>query len=492
MKQYFRNMGVMIGQSTIQRLLDMFTTIVLARVLGSANLGIYSIVVNTGNSAYGLVRMGIDAAIHVHTAEHHSDAETRNAKGQMLGAGLILLSGAGIIGAMICLMLAQWIATEIYGLPEIVQWIRLAAILVFFQCLSQFCYAGLAGFHRFKEYAKVMILSSILKVLSASIASWLWGLTGALYALLIVQGFTTYFLWRQVVTALSLDEVILRFVHFGRSVRSLISTGLPFYGAGLLAIPVSYYLQGDLGRTIGLDALGQLRVIVSITAIISFLPTSIAAVMVSHLARESGTDYASFVEKTMANLKFVWISVLFSGVATFSIMPILIDMLFGGYYAGAAVPAAVALISAVLACVLGVVSNAALSRKRLQVTFLYSFLHAATFLAIGILVIPRMGLTGYFFAEGVGIGGALVFVWFWSRKWRQRNDATPYWILPMGTLTLYAIFAFFSPVWLGHSSHNWWIGLVGLIFFAVVIYHLVLDNLEREVFKSKILFASRP
>ena len=136
----------------------------LARVLGSANFGIYSIVVNTANSAYGLVRLGVDAAIHVHTAEHHSDAETRNAKGQMLGAGLILLSGAGIIGAMICLMFAQWIATEIYGQPELVQWIRLAAILVFFQCLSQFCYASLAGLHRFNEYAKVMILSAFLNI----------------------------------------------------------------------------------------------------------------------------------------------------------------------------------------------------------------------------------------------------------------------------------------------------------------------------------------
>ena len=322
-------------------------------------------------------------------------------------------------------------------------------------------------------------------------ASWLWSLTGALYAFLIVQGFTTYFLWRQVISALRLDEIIPRFVHFRRSVRSLISTGLPFYGAGLLAIPVSYYLQGDLGRTIGLDALGQLRVVVSITAMISFLPTSIAAVMVSHLARESGSDYASFVKKTLANMKFVWIFVLFSGVATFSIMPILIDMLFGGSYAGAIVPASAALISAVLACVLGVVSNVVLSRKRLLVTFSYSFLQAVTFLAIGLLIIPSMGLTGYFFAEGVSVGGALVFVWFWSRAWRQRNDATPNWILPMVALTLFVIFAFSSPAWLGHSSHNWWIGLAGLILSPVVVYYLVLDNLEREVFKSKIFLASR-
>lgn len=485
MSQYLRNIGAMIGQSTIQRLLGMLTTIVLARVLGSTNFGIYSIVVNTAGSAYGFVRMGIDAAIHVHTSAHDSNVQTREAKGQMLGAGLILLMGAGVIASVSCLVFAHWIADVVYGQPKLGEWIRLAAVLVFLQCLSQFCYASLAGLHRFNEYAKVMILVALLNILSASAGSWLWGLSGAIYAYIFVQGITTYLLWHHTAIALRRDEIILRFQQLRSSFRTLINTGFPFYVSGLLAIPVYYYLQGTLGRDVGLDSLGQLRVIVSITAIITFLPTSIAAVMISHLARESGADYSNFIQKTLANIKFIWIFVLIASAATFTVLPLLIHLLFGSSYTGVITPASAALIASVLSCIIGVVNNVALSRKRLLTTLQYMLVQTIVFLAFGLFLIPHIGLTGYFLAESASMGAALTFVWYLSRAWRRQNDTSPRWILPMVMLTLIFALAFSSPTWLGHSNHNWWVGLIVLILSAGVGYFFVFDNSERDLFKLR-------
>jgi O-antigen/teichoic acid export membrane protein len=491
MSQYLRNIGAMIGQSTIQRLLGMLTTIVLARVLGSANFGIYSIVANTAGSAYGFVRLGIDAAIHVHTSAHDSNAQTREAKGRLLGAGLILLMGAGMIASMGCLVCADWISDVLYGQPNLGKWIRLAAVLVFLQCLSQFCYASLAGLHRFNEYAKVMILVAVLNILSASAASWLWGLSGAIYASIFVQGIATYLLWHHTFIALRRDEIILKFQQLGGSFRTLIHTGFPFYVSGLLALPVYYYLQGVLGRDVGLDSLGHLRVIVSITAVITFLPTSIAAVMVSHLTRESGFDYSNFVQKTLANIKFIWIFVLLASAATFSVLPILIHLLFGDSYDGAITPASAALIASVLSCLLGVVNNVALSRKRMLITLQYMLIQAIVFLVFGIFLIARIGLTGYFFAEIASMGAALIFVWYFSRAWRRQNNTSQRWILPMVMLTLIMALAFSSPTWLGHSNHNWWIGLILLMLSVGVVYFFALDSWERNLFKSKVYLTNK-
>jgi O-antigen/teichoic acid export membrane protein len=488
MSQYVRNMGAMIGQSTIQRLLGMFTTIVLARVLGSANFGIYSIVVNTANSAYGLVRMGIDAAIHVHTAELHSDAETREAKGQMLGAGLILLMGAGIMGAVICLVFAQWIADVIYGQPELAHWIRLAAILVFFQCSSQFCYASLAGLHRFNEYARVMILAAFLNILSTSMASWFWNLHGALFAFIFVQVITSCLLWYYAIKVLKLESISLKFLQVKKSFRSLIRTGFPFYLSGLIAMPVFYYLQGTLGRIVGLDSLGQFRVIVSITTMISFLPVSIAAVMVSNLAREYGSDYTNFVRQTLLSIKFTWIFVLLTSAAVFTILPILISVLFGKSYGDAIAPATAALISSIFSCILGVVGNVALSRKRLYVILAYTSLQAIILLGLGLMLIPYVGLTGYFLAESFSMGSALLFVWYLSRTWRQRNGVSPCWILPMVTLSMLFVIIFCLSAWLEQSEHNLWVGLTLLISSIFFIYFFTLDTTERNQVKRRMFF----
>src|SRR5436190_4906342 len=98
LSQYARNVGALVGQSLIQRVLGMLTTVILARTLGAAGLGAYTATINTGTSVFSIVRLGVEASVFVRTAEPHPTPESRRLKGEMLAAGLLILMVTGLVG----------------------------------------------------------------------------------------------------------------------------------------------------------------------------------------------------------------------------------------------------------------------------------------------------------------------------------------------------------------------------------------------------------
>src|SRR5262249_11808003 len=145
-----------------------------------------------------------------------------------------------------CFVLADWLAAEIYGDKELALWIRVAGLAVFLQCVSQFCYATMAGLHQFTAYARIMAMTAILNGLAITSGCLLAGLHGAVAATIGMQVVTVA--WLAIVTRkkLRVDAIRLVFRNTLTWGRRLLQFGFPFYMAGLLSVPATYYLQGSL------------------------------------------------------------------------------------------------------------------------------------------------------------------------------------------------------------------------------------------------------
>src|SRR5687767_3240747 len=98
--KYLSGAGALTLQSVVQRLLGALTAIVLARGLGVNGYGLYTAAISTASSAYGLVRLGIDASLHVYTARARQTPDSDVLTGQLLGAGFIILTSAGFVAAV--------------------------------------------------------------------------------------------------------------------------------------------------------------------------------------------------------------------------------------------------------------------------------------------------------------------------------------------------------------------------------------------------------
>lgn len=488
--QYTKNVGVLVGQSFVQRILGMVTTMVLARALGAASFGTYSIVANTASSAYGFVRLGVDAAIHVHTAEGHADDDARRRAGEMLAAGFLLLLLAGVVGGLGCLVLADWLAENIYGKQELAVWIRVAGIAVFLQCVSQFCYAAMVGLHRFATYARIMVASAVLNAVAITVGALLAGLNGAVAAMIGTQALTVAWLARSLKTELHIESLQLTLRNFSSRASQLLKFGVPFYAAGLIAIPVIYYLQGLVVRHAGLEALGYLRVILALSAIVSFVPTSASAAMVSMLTRTRTENKSALADMVVRNVKMVLVFALLMAAVVTIVLPWLMPVLFGQQYIAATGAAGLALLTAVLTAVTGVIGNALFSAKRVDLVFLTTLVQMSVFSIAGILLVPDYGLIGYLSAELLGYLVLLAAVWLRSFHWLRVNSVQLAWLakglIPFSLLVAYSV----KRISLNGvpSILESLIGVGGVVLVCIWGNAAILDNVERNAIRRWIGF----
>ncbi|MGX1308042.1 O-antigen/teichoic acid export membrane protein [Amorphus suaedae] len=486
--QYARNVGLLVGQSFVQRVLGMVTTIILARTLGAANFGIYSVVTATSNSVYGLVRLGVDASIHVHTAEGFNDTATRQRMRELLAAGFLMLLFAGALGGGGCLLFGERLAVAIYEKPELAVWIRVAGIAVLLQCLSQFFYATLVGLHRFADYVRVMVASAVLSVAAISLGALAAGLTGAVAALLAVQAVTVGWLGIAMQSALRKENLSLAFHNTAARTKSLLVFGFPFYVSGLISIPVVYVLQGMVVRHAGLEELGYLRAIMAFVSIVAFAPTSAAAAMISMFARTRAQEGGALAARILQNVRMILVFSLLVAAAVMVLLPWLIPLLFGAQYMPALGAASVALVTAVLTAVNGVVSNALLSARKVMLLFGITALQAIVFLGFGSYFIPSYGLTGYLTAELFGYMTAMVVMLLIATPWLRRNGvrlgqligAVPlFLLLAAGSVRLVALPGSPSPV-------ESFVGSCIVLLSLLWAYRVILDPAERDVVRQMV------
>jgi O-antigen/teichoic acid export membrane protein len=481
--QYARNVGMLVGQSLVQRVLGMVTTVILARLLGAAGFGAYSVVMATSNSAYGLVRLGVDGAIHVHTAEGFVDEAGRRRMEELLAAGCLLLLAAGGIGALACFLFAEPLASAIYGKPELAAWIRVAGVAVFLQSVSQFFYATLAGLHRFPEYSAIMVATAVTNLAAISIGALAFGLAGAVAGLVGAQALSV--LWLGIVTrkAMRNEQLRLAFSNLFDRARSLIRLGLPLYISGMVGIPAAYLLQGMLVRSAGLEELGYLRAIMGIVAIVAFAPSSAAGAMISMFARARSAGDGALAFRIVQNIRIIMMFALVMTTGVSVLMPWLIPLLFGDKYLAATGAASVALVTAVLTAVNGVISNALLSSRKVVLLFATTATQALVFVVFGAFLIPEYGLIGYVTAELSGYLVSLTAVLVVVLPWLKKNGMSVTWLmgasLPFLVVAGYAIrhVAWTDQPTLAEAI----VGLAGVAALVVWMYYTMLRQEERLI-----------
>ncbi len=395
LSRYLQGAGFLTAQAVVQRLIGMFTSIILARGLGAASFGAYSAVVNTANTAYGMVRLGVDAAILVYTARGTEDVEARRVTGELFGAGFSILATAGFFAAAVTAVSAEWLALAVFGQPELVGPLKFAGVLTALQCLAQFSYAVLAGFQKFGVYARLMILNAVVVLTLSAGGMWFYGLAGVLGGYGVAQGILTVSLGCAASRAMREQGIQVAYSRLGRAVGSLMRLGLPFYASGLVAVPVIFYLQGLLSR--------------------SFIPASVAAATTStltHARADAGAPASRVFDYAFLHLKVVWYLTTIVAITLVVLTPILVETLFGIEYATAIEPGMVALFSTVLSSTTAAAGSLFFAMERSSIIFWQSVLQSLVLAFVGLLVIPVMGVLGYVGAELAGnlIGLAFILV----------------------------------------------------------------------------------
>ena len=377
----------------IGRVLGFVSNLLLSRLLGPAELGLFNLVTTTVQTSDTLVRCGGDYALNFELGGRSNKA-TKTEHGVELVRGLAQL--CSLVTLFICIVVFVWVWWGQGLFPrELVltkRFILSALLLLMIACegISASAWEVLLVSHRTVPLAYRQGVFSPLRLFFAGAGALFSGVSGAMAGWCLVA--FVQCAWLKIVLR-NLWKPLQIWPLMWSSVRQLLKRGLPFYTANLLASMIFYPLLLQVANGSGLSEIGYLRVGQVLQQLFAFLPATLVPVLFLRLRSES--SLASQVIVMERPFRVIWLLLL-----EFILLYCLVDKtltvwLFGPEFVSAVGPTRLLLVTALFECLSQLVIQPLLAAGK---TRLYGFYqNAAAFLAafFGWLWIPTGGLAAY-------------------------------------------------------------------------------------------------
>lgn len=258
-----------VGGAVGSRVLILLANVLLSRMLGQEVYGQYSSISSTVNLFVTFSGVGISATLTRYVAAYREDNER-------LGIYIRTLSsicfGMSLLLSCVLFIFSKQISILSTGGAELAVYFRIVAITVFFASMSAVEHSILVGFELFRTSSVVQIIRCFLFCVLGYGMSKLWGIYGAVYALLISHGI-------QYVISIAVNQKNYR----ARAVKMVwqwnwelrevtFGYAIPAFVSGLFVMPVHWIGNSMLTRTAGFAQMALFSVANQWMQYITYIP----------------------------------------------------------------------------------------------------------------------------------------------------------------------------------------------------------------------------
>ena len=217
-------------------------SIIIARLLGAGDYGLYALVLSVPAFMGGLTAVGTDEALIRFLAKLKAEGKPKLAA-HVLKLGLAFRMIMGGIASLICLLFADFFAAYLLNRPELTIYIKIVSFYILFQVLFDSVSSAFIGLDRMERSAQIMVLMSFTRLSVAPLLILLGygiagGVTGNVLAYAVAAVIGLLAILAGPYRKLSLSPNFGNEDSFG--LRPLISYGFPLYLGSLL-----YALQSE-------------------------------------------------------------------------------------------------------------------------------------------------------------------------------------------------------------------------------------------------------
>jgi O-antigen/teichoic acid export membrane protein len=214
--------------------------IIVARLLGPHDYGLYTLAVTIPTLLVGLSDVGMSYALVRLPAKSKSDGDPARAS-RLIKLGFLLKLAVSTVAFLICYAGSTLIATAVLSRPELAPFIQLAALLIVFQAIYDATNASFIGQGLMHYSAATQIMQAVLKgTLGPALVFIGLGITGA------ISGFVL------ALAAAGATGAAILFTRLARSsgptadsasveIRTLLVYGLPLYLASVVSVFLTQY-----------------------------------------------------------------------------------------------------------------------------------------------------------------------------------------------------------------------------------------------------------
>jgi stage V sporulation protein B len=246
--------------------------IIIARLLGPGNYGLYTLVLVAPALFTSLADAGMNSALVRFPAKLRSEGDLAGSN-RAIKLGFQLKLFLGVAAFLICYLGAKPIATTLLNRPESAPYLQLAGLLIIFQAIFNAASNSFIGLDLMHYSAVTQILYSALKSTLAPVLILLGfaiegAIAGYIIAILIAGAFGTIILFARHVrttsptTTPSQEPVQL---------SALINYSLPLYLASLLSVLITQYQNLVLARFVNDIQIGNFNAAWNFNSLLSIL-----------------------------------------------------------------------------------------------------------------------------------------------------------------------------------------------------------------------------
>jgi O-antigen/teichoic acid export membrane protein len=377
------NVFVVFSVKIVSTAIGMATGILVARALGPAGKGSFTLITTFPALVFCLVHLGIaDANVYfLRRGTHQVSADI------IRGNTLFFTGLISAFTVLVLLVLKRYIcATFLSGLSE--GYFYIILILIPFFIFETFGNSILVAFEKFKLLSAIDFFSRIFDTATVLLILFVFklGLVGVVLSfvsLFIIKCMAYFFygFWNQPVRRRPDPKSMYSSITFGLKSHAQSLTGVLHYKVDI------YILAIFLSTT----EIGYYSVAVALVSMIFFIPDAIGHVMYPKVAGLKESEAHQFTAQACRNTIFI------------TMLPAVVILIFGRFfiqllYGQEFLPACNALYllmpGTMTMCIYKILTRNFTSRNRQQMTVFAGLLGLATNIGLNFLLIPRIGIEG--------------------------------------------------------------------------------------------------
>lgn len=397
--------------AVLSRLLGLFASIFVARMIGKVGLGELGIIQSTVGMFSTLAGLGLGLTATKHVAEHRIVNPVL--AGETIGLLSLISWGSGLFMTLVVLFLSPWLARHTLAAPQLASQLESGSLLLLFGVINGVQTGILAGFEAFKSIARVNVICGLASFVIMVGGAYIAGLTGAVWGLVISSALNcglNFLAMRQEAKAAG---VVVTYRHVHKHWPLLWRFGLPGMLSGLIAGPVNWGTGTLLvNQSGGYAEMGILNATNTWFQAVAFLPNLLGQVLLPILAscmtsnNRAGLNRA-LVLATVANSIIVLPVVVIGSIFSRHIMGF-----YGPGFAAGWPVLVITLLSAGILMIQGPITDRLVATSNMWAYFLAHVIWAVVFVTGSCLMVPAHGSTGLSLARllAYAIGGMSVVV----------------------------------------------------------------------------------
>lgn len=320
-------MGV--GGAVISKVLLTLFNIFLARILTVEAYGAYSLINNTVQTFTVFAGAGIGVTLTRYIALYRE--KDKNQAGILLGSLLIVNIIISLIISILVFIFADDIALLLESEIKINNLLRITAGTIFFTAVVTILQGALQGFESYKHIAIIQVISNFINMLLGLILAMYFGITGAIYSLLILQILMLILMIYNLIKNMKKFKIELK-INFDKTVKeAIIKVTIPSFLATIFVLPVMWVTNFYFSSNVGLEEFAVFSVCLQWFNIVNYIPQQLGQLKPIYTQLY---DEGKYKELKKYNGKIIIITVLFSticAIVLFFAKNIIIKS-YGDYY----------------------------------------------------------------------------------------------------------------------------------------------------------------